>query len=53
MHEHQSKRQPTKTFVEALAQDAGVESSAELAKCMEKKLENMLAISSEEDLMNE
>ena len=32
---HRSKGRPTKTFVEVLVQDAGVESSAELAKCME------------------
>ena len=34
---HRSKGRPTKTFVEVLAQDTVVESSAELAKCMEER----------------
>ena len=34
---HRSRGHPTKTFVEVLAQDAGVESSAELARCMEER----------------
>ena len=34
---HRSKGHPTKTFVEVLVQDAGVESSAEQAKCKEER----------------
>ena len=34
---HRSRGHPTKTFVEVLAQDAGVESSAELARCMDER----------------
>ena len=34
---HQSRGHPTKTFVEVLVQDAGVESSAEQAKCIEER----------------
>ena len=32
---HQSKGNPTKVYVEVLAQDAGAESSAELVRCMD------------------
>lgn len=35
--EHQSRGYPTPTFVEVLAQDAGVESSAQLARRMDER----------------